>query len=99
MALKKAITVTGTGLVSGQGMVVNTGPATVTTSPLYIKVEKVSGGKESVRANVSYSDMQTKDKMTDKTFDFAPKMDGSNFIAQAYEHLKSLPEFAGAEDC
>jgi hypothetical protein len=99
MALKKAITVTGTGLVSGQGMVVNTGPATVTTNPLYIKIEKVSGGKESVRAIVSYSDVDTRDKMTEKTFDFQPKMDGENFVAQAYAHLKSLPEFAGAEDC
>lgn len=98
MALKKSITITGSSLVSGQGMVVNTGPSTVTTNPLYIKVEKVSGGKDSVRANVSYIDVETKDKITDKTFDFAPKMDGGNFIAQAYEHLKSLPEFAGAED-
>lgn len=99
MALLNAITVSGTGLVSGQGLVVNTGPATVTTNPLYIKVEKVSGGKESVRAHVSYSDVDTKDKVTEKTFDFSPSMDGGNFIAQAYAHLKSLPEFAGAVDC
>lgn len=27
---------------------------------------------------------------------FVPNMDGGNFIAQAYAHLKTLPEFAGA---
>jgi hypothetical protein len=26
-------------------------------------------------------------------------IDGANPIAQAYKHLKSLPEFAGAVDC
>jgi hypothetical protein len=27
------------------------------------------------------------------------QLDGDNPIAQAYEHLKTLPEFAGATDC
>ena len=26
-------------------------------------------------------------------------IDGSNPIKQAYQHLKTLPEFSGAEDC
>ncbi len=30
---------------------------------------------------------------------FAPELDRENFIKQAYEHLKTLPEFEGAEDC
>lgn len=29
----------------------------------------------------------------------AYNIDGGNPIAQAYEHLKTLPEFAGATDC
>lgn len=29
----------------------------------------------------------------------AYEIDGNNPIAQAYEHLKTLPEFAGATDC
>jgi hypothetical protein len=32
-------------------------------------------------------------------YSFAPDLNGKNFIAQAYEHLKTLPEFAGATDC
>jgi hypothetical protein len=34
-----------------------------------------------------------------KQFVFAPNLDGPNFIKQAYEHLKTLPEFDGAVDC
>jgi hypothetical protein len=34
-----------------------------------------------------------------KTSAFIPDLNGTNFIAQAYEHLKTLPEFAGATDC
>jgi hypothetical protein len=32
-------------------------------------------------------------------FSFTPELDSSNFIAQAYEYLKTLPEFEGATDC
>lgn len=31
--------------------------------------------------------------------EFKPTVEGDNFIAQAYEHLKTLPEFADAVDC
>jgi hypothetical protein len=30
---------------------------------------------------------------------FVPSMGGKNFFAQAYDHLKTLPEFNGALDC
>jgi hypothetical protein len=30
---------------------------------------------------------------------FKPSLEGNNFIAQAYEHMKTLPEVAGAKDC
>lgn len=30
--------------------------------------------------------------------DFEVDMNGSNFLVQAYEHLKTLPDFAGATD-
>jgi hypothetical protein len=33
-----------------------------------------------------------------KQYDFSVDLNGKNAIAQAYEHLKTLPEFAGAED-
>jgi hypothetical protein len=35
----------------------------------------------------------------DVIYGSAYDMTGANPIAQAYEYLKTLPEFAGAEDC
>jgi len=99
MALKKAITVSGMGFVSGIDMVVKTGTATATTPPLYIKVESVTGDKASIKAAVTFKDEATGEHLMRKDYNFAPSMDGGNFIAQAYLHLKSLPEFAGAADC
>lgn len=99
MALKHSITITGTGLVTGNGLVINTGQTTITTKPLYIKVEKIVGGKNSVRATVIYVDSDTKDKIAEKTYEFIPTLDGDNFIRQAYEYIKSLPDFEGSEDC
>jgi hypothetical protein len=62
----------------------------------YIKVYSVDGTKKDVRINVQIT---SGEKTIGKSFNFAPNMEGRNFIAQAYEHLKTLPEFAGATDC
>ena len=99
MALKKAITVSGMGFVSGVGIVVKTGETTATTSPLYIKVESVTGDKANVNAVVTFKDETTNEYLMRKEYNFVPNMDSGNFIAQAYVHLKTLPEFAGAIDC
>jgi hypothetical protein len=99
MALKKAITVSGMGFVSGVDIVVKTGETTTTTPPLYIKVETVAGDKASIKAAVTFKDEATGEYLMRKDYNFAPSMDGGNFIAQAYLHLKSLPEFDGAADC
>jgi hypothetical protein len=99
MALKKAITVSGMSFVSGVGIVVQTGNATTTTPPLYIKVESVAGDKIKIKASVTFKNEETNEYLMQKDFSFAPNMNGSNFIAQSYLHLKSLPEFANAVDC
>lgn len=99
MALKKAITVSGMGFVSGVGIVVKTGDATATTSPLYIKVESITGDKANVNAIVTFKDETINEYLMRKEYNFVPNMDSGNFIAQAYVHLKTLPEFAGAIDC
>jgi hypothetical protein len=63
----------------------------------YIKVDTVQGTKNNILVQVDYLiDGQFIDK---QTFAFVPSMDGGNFIKQAYAHLKTLPEFAGATDC
>lgn len=33
------------------------------------------------------------------SYEFDYDINGANPIAQAYEHLKTLPEFSGAQDC
>jgi hypothetical protein len=35
----------------------------------------------------------------EKLYEFDCDQDTSNSIAQAYEHLKTMPEFTGATDC
>lgn len=62
----------------------------------YIKVESVRGDKTHVTVRVS---LKSDKFIVFREYGFAPKMDAQNFIAQAYEHLKTLPEFAGATDC
>lgn len=63
----------------------------------YIKVETVGGNKTEQLVNVSIKN----DGGLTKNFScsFQPDMNGDNFIAQAYRHLKTLPDFANAEDC
>ena len=87
MALEKTTTVSD-GL--GQDAVI---------SNAYIRVDSVSGGKDNLSILVnSYKDKNLAPIKTSR-FLFQPAMDGGNFIAQAYNHLKTLPEFAGATDC
>jgi|LakMenEpi03Aug12_release.lakeMendotaPanAssembly.Ray.scaffolds.fasta_scaffold3501436_1 hypothetical protein len=67
----------------------------------YIRVDSISGTKSRVNIfvgmykNIDNSFLQAHTL----TFVFHPNLEGKNFIAQAYEHLKTLPEFAGATDC
>jgi hypothetical protein len=99
MAIRKSLTVTGAGYVAFENFYFETGEATVTTPALYIKVESVTVSKNKVQAVVSFTDEDKKQKLFEKSFAFSPLMDGDNFIRQAYKHLKTLPEFAGATDC
>lgn len=65
----------------------------------YIKVESIIGNKNEIAAKVAWLKSADGNVLTRKTFLFNPTLDGQNFIAQAYLHLKSLPEFASASDC
>ena len=65
----------------------------------YWKVDQVIGGKKLVKAIVHVHTEQNGKMIACRDFEFVPSMDGSNFIKQAYEHIKSLDEFANAEDC
>lgn len=99
MAIKKSLTITGMGYVAFENAYFETGETTISTPFLYVKVESVSGSKEKVQAFVSFTDESKNQKLFEKQFTFTPSIGAGNFIAQAYTHLKTLPEFAGATDC
>jgi hypothetical protein len=69
----------------------------------YIRVESVNGGKNSLSASVVVYSKKDAEMLAAQnlSFAFAPKVgpNADDFIAQAYEHLKTLPEFSGATDC
>jgi len=70
----------------------------------YIKILSVGGGKENavielaVFKDKSYSD--NNNFIEKEYFNFVPSVaeNAPNFIKQAYEYLKSLPEFVGVVD-
>jgi len=65
----------------------------------YIKVESLAGSKDKIRSDVvvmKNADGLILDRMT---YHFVPQLDGKNFIAQAYDFIKTMPEFSGAADC
>jgi hypothetical protein len=70
-------------------------------SNAYCRVESVNASKTKAQFNVSFSKEQDGEfvNIDQQSYFFIPKLDGQNFIAQAYAHLKTLPEFEGATDC
>lgn len=65
----------------------------------YIRVDSVKIQKGFGRALVQMHKEKDGQVLEQKGYSFEYKLDGSNAIAQAYNHLKSLAEFAGAVDC
>ena len=87
MALKKQIT-----LKSNFG-------DDVTFSEAYIKVENMMGNKSQMRVDVSILKEVNGIVLERKIYLITPDLGGKNFIAQAYDYMKTLPEFAGSVDC
>lgn len=68
----------------------------VLSDSIYVKVMNVNASKENAVAHVTF----TSDKISgERRYNFQVNLEGGNFIKQAYEHMKTLPEFAGAVDC
>jgi len=66
----------------------------------YIRVWRFEGNKSEISVGVGfYKDAESEmfDSKTVKVDSFV--LGGDNPIAQAYEHLKTLPAFAGAVNC
>jgi len=86
MALKKSYTLG----VHGQQIVV---------PDAYIKVTTLTGSKDSIRAVVEVRTSKDGEFISKHDFVFTPDLDGSNFIAQAYEQAKKQPQFENSQDC
>tara|TARA_R110000803_G_scaffold159212_1_gene223379 strand:- start:268 stop:534 length:267 start_codon:yes stop_codon:yes gene_type:complete len=71
---------------------------TLTSKDVYWKVTNISGNKDSVSYNLEgfKGDVQ----VFGYSFSFDPDLSdkSGNFIAQAYDHAKTLSEFSGSED-
>jgi hypothetical protein len=65
----------------------------------YLKVFQIQGDKSRISFGLKYSASSESSAFDSKTFEFDYNIDGENPIKQAYEHLKTLPEFSGATDC
>jgi hypothetical protein len=66
----------------------------------YIKIKRITGDKNNLLMDVVFTKDNAQGEFVHSfSCSFAPSLDGANFIKQGYEHLKTLPEFAGAKDC
>ena len=65
----------------------------------YHKVDGIFGSKESLNFKLVAKTSKDGEILKSDSYVFVPNLDGKNFIAQAYDYLKSLPEFSSAIDC
>lgn len=64
----------------------------------YVKVTTVNGNKKNITANVVFQ-CETHEFYKQYDIPVSVNSGAANFIEQAYNHLKTLPEFSGAVDC
>ena len=65
----------------------------------YIKVVRIHGDKRLMAADVEIFTEPGGERLHHTSYAFPFEIEGSNVIAQAYAHIKTLPEFFGAVDC
>lgn len=97
MALKKLIQLEGDTFLNTPHGNIKIGESKVDVT-IHAKVKQVFASKENIEATVIFS---SKEISFSKEYSFpASVVDGSpNYIKQAYQHLKTLPEFENSEDC
>lgn len=71
---------------------------TLSAENVYSKVSSLSGDKSSIFFVLQTFAEKDGVQLRENSYSFSPNLNGNNFIAQAYEHLKTLPEFSGATD-
>jgi hypothetical protein len=97
MALRKIISIDGKVVVKTAMGDIEEGTRSLSFST-YIKVTSISGTKNEVNALVSFTSDE-KSFFNQYQIPVSVEAGAPNFIAQVYEHLKTLPEFSGAENC
>ena len=99
MALLKNITISGSYQFTWEsGSTTTESDSFYEIKDCYIKVESINGNKQKIRITVH---CKGDGIVVEKFYSFTPSTDNDseNFIKQAYEYLKTLPEFADATDC
>lgn len=97
MALRKIIEAEGRAVIETPVGIVENGTQRVSFSA-YVKVASVNGNKTQVTASVQFAgDVAQFTKQYQVPV--SVEVGAPNFIEQVYKHLKTLPEFIGAEDC
>jgi len=72
-----------------------------TLTDCYCRVSRLVGDKAQMYIKMDVMNSEKNRVYREETFAFTPSVaDGSkNFIAQAYEYIKLLPEYVGSVDC
>lgn len=70
----------------------------VTIANAYIRVSSYTGNKEGMEVSVGFHASNAQPAFSVSLYQCPLDLNGDNPIKQAYEHLKTLPEFAGAAD-
>ncbi len=97
MALRKIIEAEGKAVIQTSMGIIENGTQRVSFSAC-AKVISVSGNKTQVTANVHFAG-DVAEFTKQYQVPVSVEAGAGNFIEQVYKHLKTLPEFAGAEDC
>jgi TfoX/Sxy family transcriptional regulator of competence genes len=71
----------------------------VAVNDVYIKVDQVTASKESGSATLRYFKGKEGALLNESRVDFPVDIEGKNFIAQAYDHIKTLSDFVDSVDC
>tara|TARA_R110000868_G_scaffold394863_2_gene666309 strand:+ start:354 stop:647 length:294 start_codon:yes stop_codon:yes gene_type:complete len=97
MALRKIIEAEGKSVIHTSIGNIENGTQRISFSA-YVKVISIAGNKNQINAVINFNgEVQQFDKQYEVPV--AVDVGSANFIEQVYMYLKTLPEFAGAEDC
>lgn len=72
----------------------------INISDAYLRIFQFEGNKDRLHVGLEFCKDSGSERFDSLTIQNIPfDISGKNPIAQAYDYIKSLPEFAGATDC